>query len=244
MITVNKKKIEGIILKNSDYKDNAIKISVLTNEGIIDFIIRGAKKITSKLSNLSQPLKKVELYSTTDKVINTVTEGIVIENYTKIKEDNEKLLVSLSMIETCYYFSKHVLDSDLLYNFFLDTLEILKNTMYPLELLNYFDIKFWYLIGIQPIFNKCVICGSDEPSFFSVNHGGVLCLNCRSNSSYDEETTQLLKITYLLKIDKLNDDFLKIISEYREKFNKIIRNYYIEYFDFSNFNRNLIEKLI
>ena len=71
-----------------------------------------------------------------------------------------------------------------------------------------------------------------------------MCKNCKTHESYDEYVSNLLKITFLLKIDKLNEDFLKLISEYREVFNKIVKLYYRQYLDYSNFNRSLIEKIL
>lgn len=244
MITVNKKPIEGVIIKTTDYKENACKIAVLTETGLIDLIVRGAKKINSKLAPLSQPLKRVQLFATFDKKLNTVTEGMIIDNYTNIKENQTKLLVAMSFLESCYYFSKHVLDAKLLYNFFLDSLDYLTKTSYELDLLNYFDIKLWYLLGITPSFNKCMICGKDIANYFSVKDGGNLCADCKTSFSYDEYTSNLLKITFLLKMDKLNEEFLQLISDYRTNFNKIIKSYYLEYYDFTSFNRNLIEKLV
>ncbi len=244
MITINKKKIEGIVIKQTDYKENHCKVVLLTNEGLQNFIVRGTKKITSKLSLLVQPITKVQLCVTNDKTLNTVTEGIVLENYTNIKENQTKQLVALSMLETIYCFSNHVTDSNLLYKFFLDSLEFLKTTLYPLDLLNYFDIKLWYLLGVMPSFLKCVKCDGVDASYFSIAEGGNLCVNCRTVDSYDEYVSNLLKITFLLKIDKLNDEFLNLIADYRNVFDKIIKLYYIQYLDFSNFNRSLIEKLL
>lgn len=244
MITVNKKKLEGIVIKTTDYKENNSKVSILTINGLENYIVRGTKKINSKLALLAQPITKVELFVTNDKVLNTVTEGVVLENYTSIKENQTKQLVALSMLESIYYFNNHVLDKNLLYKFFLSCLNVLKHTEFPLELLNYFDIKLWYLVGIMPTFNKCVSCGDDSASYFTISQGGNLCKNCKIHESYDEYVSNLLKITFLLKIDKLNEDFLKLISEYREVFNKIVKLYYRQYLDYSNFNRSLIEKIL
>ena len=189
-------------------------------------------------------MKKVEYFITTNKNINTVTEGETIDNYTSIKNSKEKILVSESMIETIYSFVKHIEDTNLLYEFFLEILSFLKDSNYPIDLLNYFDIKMWFLVGISPVFSKCPICNSHQSNYFSISNGGNLCSDCRTNNCYDEYVSNLLKITFLLKIDKLNDDFLHLMSEYREKLNEIIKIYYREHLDFVNFNRNLIEKLL
>ena len=244
MITVNKKKIEGVVLKINDHKDNNSLVTLLTKNGLENFIVRGTKNINSKLSSIAQPLKFVEYFVTTNKQVNTVTEGQVIDNYTNIKNQKDKLLVAESICESIYYFSKHVEDANLLYEFFLEILKYLKDTDYPLDLLNYFDIKMWYLTGISPLFTSCPICNNPNTNFFSISDGGNLCNNCRTNYCYDEYISHLVKISFLLKIDKLNEEFLKIMSEYRAKVNEIVKQYYLEHLDYQNFNRKLIEKLL
>lgn len=244
MITVNKKKIEGIVLKKSDHKDNNSMVYVLTQDGLMNYIVRGTKNINSKLSSIAQPLKKVEYLVTTNKTVNTVTEGVTLDNYTSIKTSQEKILVSESMIETIYSFVKHVEDTNLLYEFFLQILNYLKDTSYALELLNYFDIKMWYLVGISPNFSRCPLCNEQQSNYFSSTNGGNLCLKCRTNDCYDEYISNLLKIAFLIKIDKLNEEFLQLMSNYRDKFDEIIKIYYREHLDFENFNRKLIKKIL
>lgn len=244
MITVNKKKVEGIVLKINDHKDNNSLVMLLTKDGIENYIVRGTKNINSKLASIAQPLKRVEYFVTTNKQVNTVTEGQVIDNYTNVKNQKEKLLVAESISESIYSFSNHIEDNDLLYEFFLEILNYLKETDYPLDLLNYFDIKMWYLTGISPLFSSCPICNNTNTNYFSVTNGGNLCNECRTNTCYDEYVSNLLKIAFLLKLDKLNEEFLKLMSEYQPKINEIIKLYYREYLDYENFNRKLIEKLL
>ena len=116
-------------------------------------------------------------------------------------------------------------------------------TQFPLDLLNYFDIKLWYLVGIMPSFTKCVNCNSDDANYFSISDGGNLCDNCKKVDSYDEYISNLLKIAFLLKADKLNEEFLELMSKYNNVLNKIVKLYYNQYLDFTNFNRTLIENL-
>ena len=87
MITVKKQKLKGIVIKQETYKEDSSKITLFTEDGLYNFIAKGTKKIESKLRPLCQILTEVELITTDDRIINTITEGVVIENYTVIKED-------------------------------------------------------------------------------------------------------------------------------------------------------------
>ena len=108
MISINKKKIKGIVIKTSDYKDNAQIIHLLTEKGLESFICRGAKKVESKMRHLTQEITYVELVVTSNKSLNTITEGEVLENYTAIKDNSDKLLVAMSMLETVNSFKNHI----------------------------------------------------------------------------------------------------------------------------------------
>ena len=42
-------RVDGIVLKQSDYRDNAVLLQVLTKEyGLISFTAKGARKLTSR----------------------------------------------------------------------------------------------------------------------------------------------------------------------------------------------------
>ena len=64
------------------------------------------------------------------------------------------------------------------------------------------------------------------------------------NNFIDEVCNVSVSNIEKLKIDKLNEEFLKIMSEYRAKVNEIVKQYYLEHLDYQNFNRKLIEKLL
>lgn len=104
MTTGQKQKIKGLILWKNDYKEDSLVISVFTKDGIQDFIVRAAKRISSKLRPFIQEMTYVELVTTANMTLNTLTEGYVIENYTTVKEDTVKTLSGLSIIEYIKYF--------------------------------------------------------------------------------------------------------------------------------------------
>ena len=62
----------------------------------------------------------------------------------------------------------------------------MENTKYPKSLLLLFEVKFWYLLGINPNFSTCVNCGEDlDNGYLLVNSGGLICPKCSLNFECD-----------------------------------------------------------
>ena len=74
-------KQEGIVIKKSDYKENASLITVLTKEGKLSLIVRGAKKINSVTRNYTNLFTKLDFNATNNLKLNTLTEALVISSY-------------------------------------------------------------------------------------------------------------------------------------------------------------------
>lgn len=242
MISVNKKKTKGIVIKTSDYKDNALIIHLLTPNGPEDYICRGAKKIESKMRYISQELTYIEVFVTNNKVLNTITEGEVLENYTDIKDNTEKLLIAMSMLESVNYFKNHIDDHTTLFNFLLQCLNLLSKSEFAKDLLNVFDIKLTYLLGIAPLFSKCVNC-NNEGQFMSISYGGLLCSNCKDDKVFDEKTSEIIRLIFNIKPAKINDDFLKFINTYQNLVSIFVKEYYNIHLSYTNNLRHISEKL-
>lgn len=242
MISVNKKKTKGIIIKTSDYKENAQLVHLLTSNGLADYICRGAKKVESKMRHLTQELTYVEIITTNNKTLNTITEGNVIDNFTSIKEDSNKLLSAMSMLESVNSFKNHIDDYNTLFNFLLFSLNFMKETNYPMSLLNIFDIKLTYLLGIAPLFSKCVNCENDG-KYMSITYGGLLCEKCHNEYVFDEKTSEVIRMIFNIKPNRINEEFLIFIFEHQNMINVFIKEYYQIHLSYTNNIRQLSEKL-
>ena len=243
MITVKKQKLKGIVIKQETYKEDSSKITLFTEDGLCNFIAKGTKKIESKLRPLCQILTEVELITTDDRIINTITEGVVIENYTVIKEDMNKLLVTLSILEYLYSFKDAITNMKTIYSFLKDILKILSSTNYPKSLLSLFELKFLYAIGSYPEFVNCVKCNSNLGEFFSVKNGGNLCKECYEMNCCNKELSKLLELIFYIKVNNVNDEFLELINDYVQDINEVINEYYETYYDYHNKNKKMIDKL-
>lgn len=238
MISVNKIQKEGIIFRISDYKDQATKIQFLTEKGIESLIVRGGKKY-SKLNSLNQMFTYCHFVSTDGKVLNTLTDGEVIDNYLNIKTDEIKSLIAFSLFEYIQRFNEAINEYSKLFKFMIDLLKILNDTKYPNLILTIFEIKFWYILGIQPRFDQCSKC-ENVGKYFSIASGGVVCEEHLDEYSLSENFTKTIYLFYHIKLNLIDDFFLEKFDSSFKDLEKIISDYYQYYFEFTNQNKKLL----
>lgn len=243
------KKIQftGIVLRNLDYQDNAQIIYVLTKDNIESVLVRGAKKIESKTRPLAQMITKISGLRTEGKSFSTLTEGIVENNYNIIKEDFVKVQAIMCIFEKIYNLFPNITMTEKNYEFLEKILDIMEKTNYPKSLLLLFEIKLWYLLGINPNFTNCVNCGNElEYGFLYVDGGGLLCPNCAPIYECDLniENSKIIKYLYYIKMEKVDDHFLSLIDVFYESITKVVDKYYEKYLDFYNKSKEIFYKVI
>lgn len=225
---------QGIVLKTIDYQENSKIIYLLTKKGIVSAVVRGAKNLKSHTYSYAQPLVKIEFELKKDRYIGA---NKILDNYNNIKLDFDRLSSSLKIIEICYTLGEHITDSELFYSFTDEILQLIntKNDDYKIyELI--FKIKTLYLLGVAPVFSKCVSCGKTENLIgFSFNNGGMKCSDCVKSDDfiYPKETVLEIMTIYLIKLDKLilliNDKQLEY--DYN-KISRFLELYYEQYLGF------------
>ena len=173
--------VEGIILKQSDYKENSLILSVLTKEyGKISLIAQGAKKITSKNASHILPYTKSNFlfdYIET-KTIFRLKNVSTISLYRHLHEDLFASTAASVVGELCDVMSYDDSDLSFLQDLYVLTettftyLNDLKNVQLVLALYVSSILK---LFGIQPEVDGCAICGQEKVVTISVEDGGFLC---------------------------------------------------------------------
>lgn len=238
MISVNKIEFEGLVFRTSDYKDAATKLHLLTPTGIVHVIARGAKKY-SKLNSLTQILTYEKCITTTGKILNTLTDGEVIDSYLAIKEAHDKELIALSIFEYIERFNEAISDYDKLFRFVVKLLALLAKSSYPKLILALFEIKFWYFLGIQPRFNECGKCDK-VGLYFSIASGGVVCPEHFDDYSVSQELTKLIYLLYHIKLEQFDDALCLKFQDFFLDLEKIIADYYQYYFDYTNQTKKML----
>ena len=239
-------KSQGVIITTRDYKDNSKIITILTEEGLLDLILRGTSSMNSGNKKYTIPPTYVEFMMSKSSTISTFTEGFVLDNFNNIKLDNLKSLISMAIIEKILTFVNYIDNCKQFYEFCFNTLKLLDVTCYPKIVLNIFEIKLLYLIGIAPVINYRIMCNNKDNLLFSINNGGSVCSKCSNHVGFDldENETEIFKYLYLIKFDKINDDFLKIISNININLEDLIDKYYEKHIDFYSKSKKIIKKVL
>lgn len=238
-------KLQGIVIKKNDYKENANLITLLTKDGKISLIVRGSKKINSVTRNYTNLFTKMNFNATSNLKLNTLTEGSIINSYININTDLDKINVGLLILEKINKLTDEVLNQELLYNFVSTILDKLENTQYPNTLLTLFDVKLLYLLGVTPEFKECTICRKKDIKdyVFSIINGGIICKSHLINYDLNNEETNALELLLFIKLDKIDEKFLSLISKYNDKISKVVDKFYEYHLEFYSKAKKIINKL-
>ena len=191
--------IEGIVIRQVQYKEKDAMVSVLTKDGMVSFLARGILNPTSKNASacLLFAYSSFTLNSKLDKL--TLTQGKLIKSYYHLYESLEAMagiqLVSELMIKC--------LDEEngSIYPYILALLDNLSNK---------FDSRTLILITIASIikesgyaleFDECVKCGSKKDIVsYSFLEGGFICIKCLKNHHEVKSPISLKTYRYIFKV--------------------------------------------
>ena len=236
------KKHTGIIIKISDYTDEAVIADVLEEKGVFGYRIKGTTNPNSKTRCYATTLNRISFNATNDPVLGLMTEVNVDNYYPNIKFDLDKLNISSIILEKIRTFATYVKDKKLFYEFACDVFNLLENTKYNYAVLNIFEIKMLYLLGVQPTLNSCVKCGKKCEGFFVINEGGIVCRECLTGF-YDLSInySNLFRDIYYRKINNLDDSFLNRANT--NALSRTIDAYYESYLDFKSKSKEIVRKM-
>lgn len=224
------KKIEGIIVSEIDYKESSKIINVLTPDyGIIGFIARGTKQVKNKLSGVTSKLTYGFFHvNYKEKGLSTLIEVDIINNFKSIRRDIGMMSYALYLLELADRVYRHDNDSQI-YNLLIASLKKIDEGFNYKVITNIFELKMLDFLGIRPVIDECVNCGSkDDIVTISSYRGGYLCKNCCQNEVITSiKTVQLLRMFYYVDISKITK--LDVSNEVSQELSKFIYDYYDRY---------------
>ena len=176
---------EGIVLRNTDYSETSKVVTVLTpDRGKLAGLVKGAKRARSRFGSSLEPITHIELlfYEKEGRSLRNVTQTDIVETFSPIKSDFDKLAYGGYFVELCDRFVQESEESSEMFSFMLESLRLLCGWTGELELLaTGFGLGFLALAGFAPILDACAQCGSTSlrgKVRFCAEEGGVLCANC------------------------------------------------------------------
>lgn len=224
------RKIEGIVISEVDYKESSKIINVLTPEyGIIGVIARGTKRVNSIISAVATKLTYGYFHvNYKENGLSSLIEVDVIDKFKNIKKDISLMSYSIYLLELAERVYKHENNLDI-YNLLIASLKKI-NEEYDYQVIaNIFELKMLDYLGIRPVVDECVSCGSKHDIVtISSYKGGYLCKNCaRGEVIVNIKTIKLLRMFYYVDISKITK--LDISEKIKAELSQFIYDYYDRY---------------
>lgn len=238
-------KNKGIVIKVQDYLENAVIATILTETGKQSYLIKGAKKVNSGTKRFAQALTVLEFNATLSTGLSTLTEALIVNNYTLIKDDLVRFNYATILLEKLNYFSDQVTDYKLLFEFTLNILDLIEKYDYFTAATLIFEIKLLYLLGVAPSFNRCPNCGNKAINgALHVESGGFLCEKCHylKEVTLNRDDSLVFKTIYVTKLNQIDEELLRTFDSNNNIANCI--DYYYEYhLDFKSRVKEIIKKI-
>ena len=235
--------VEGIVISTVPYKENSKIINIFTkNMGIIGCVSKGCKSLKSKLRLISEKYAYATFnISYKENGLSTLIEGDIIDFHMNIKSDITKISYLSYICELSSKVYKECNDNEV-YNLMIDAIKKIENNYNPKIITNILELKYLNYIGINLDLDKCVSCGNTKIITISLQKGGYICSNCRTNELLiDEKVIKLLRLYYYVDISKISN--LDIDEKISNKIDEIITEYYDLYSGVASKSKNFLKKL-
>ena len=235
--------LEGIIINTKNYGDTSKILDILTKEyGVIGVIAKGCKSIKSNLRSVTDKLTYASftLYYKKDK-LSILSEASVINNFSNIKKDIEKISYASFLIDLTNQVYKQCEDAEL-YDLLISGLIEINEKFNPLAITNIIELKYLNYLGVMPNLDGCTICGSKRVITLSSEKGGYICSKCRTDEPIvSEKVIKLVKMYTLLDINKISK--LDLEKDIISQVNNFIDMYYDKYTGLYLKSKEFLKKL-
>ncbi|NCB63801.1 MAG: DNA repair protein RecO [Clostridia bacterium] len=175
-------KTQGLILRETNYKETDKILTVLTREGGKRTVkARGCRRKGSALAASAQLLvwSDMELFEYRDYF--TLNEAESLEQFWGIKGDLNKLSLASYFAEVTEAVAEEGRSDGGLLSLILNSLYALDKLSKPEKLIKAaFELKLLSLAGYEPMLNACAVCGEEEPEAprLDLSEGVLHCARC------------------------------------------------------------------
>ena len=222
--------VTGIVVSEQTYGEKSKIINLLTREkGIIGIMVKGGRSLKSPLRSVTGKLTygTFNIFYKKDKLSN-LNEVTIIDNFTNLKKNIELISYASYLTDLAYQVYRQKIDSTIFDNL-ISALTKINEGMNPEVITNILELKYLDNLGVLPILDECVECGSkDNIVTLSSSRGGYLCKNCRVNEPLiSKKAIKLVRMYYYVDINKI--DNISLDKSIIEEINNFLDDYYERY---------------
>lgn len=233
---------EGVILKQINFKESSKILYLYTPNGPMSVLVHGAKKITGAKLALTENLTRIRFFGS-GKAMKTMTDGEILSEYRKIKDNLEKFTYAQHLTEILHFFSESEIDHKKMYEFLRKILDKIENEVTYVRYVNMFELKLLYLLGVAPNFVACAACGATRDLRFSVQDGGYVCPE-HATATVFEDPGMVERMKILYYHDLKNPLEFKPDDQIRRQIRLFLDDYYLYHLNFKSKSRTILNGLI
>lgn len=240
-------KCEGIVIRSINYGETNKIVTMYTRErGKLAFMARGAKKPNSRLSSITQPFTHGYFLVQTGSGLGTMQQGEIVSSLRSIREDLMKTAYAAYMAELIDKCTEEKQPDPYLFEFLQQSFHYLDEDYDPEILANIFEMKMLRLLGLHPVLDSCINCGSTEGKFaLSIRENGLLCHRCFEVDPYllplSQPAIKLLRIFYFFDLNRLGK--IDVKPQTKKELRVAISMYFDEYSGLYFKSRKFLEQL-
>ena len=220
-------KVEGIILKETNYSESSKILNVLTKElGLISIMSKGCRNIKSKFLGISNRLVYANFYIYYKKNgISTLKDADIIDTLKNIRLNIENISYAAYLLDLTDQVYKHSKSNDI-FSLLISILKKLDEGYDPFVLTCIYELKLLDYLGIKPNVDECCICGNTKNILtISIQDGGFICQNCyHGGKIYSEQIIKLIRL--LIHVDVDNITKISIKDSTKKELTLFIEEYY------------------
>ena len=172
--------VRGIVLRAVDTKESDKILTVLTDQGKLPVVAKGARGRRSRVAACTQLLAYSEMVLSESRGWQYLSEGNTIELFMEVRRDIGALSLASYFAELTEAVALEEGGEELL-RLLLNALYALGNLDRPQEQIKaVFELKLMALAGFEPLADGCAYCGrpSPESPVLDVRNGVVRCKAC------------------------------------------------------------------
>ena len=200
---------EGIVIRLTPFRDHDAMVTVLANDKMHSFLVRGALKYDSKLGPSVNMYTKSRFQLMKGKDGYALRSGEILDSYENIKTNIDCLAVQDFFGELTNKLMQSD-DAKRIYPCLSKSLELLNSGFSPFTLALIYFAKVLDIAGFGLNVDSCQICGKkDDIVALSYKDGGFICRDCLSPLKHVKSNPMKLKmVRYIFKVDV--DNFNKV----------------------------------
>lgn len=186
-------KSKGIVLRSIRYGEADRILDLYTSDaGLVSGIAKGIRRTRSRFGGRLEPLSCVDFMAYRGRNLDTITQAEVLRSFHSVREDLARFEAAGGMVGSVRALSGGDEADRRVFNLLYHALDALENRESDFRAVEAaFSLKLAILAGYAPQLDACMGCDKEidgvgtEHLYFAPNLGGLLCPNCKAETTGD-----------------------------------------------------------